>query len=113
MDTQGGNSSPHDERSDDEEKPFDKIKAFGKAGIISYIFWELIFWGVSFPIAAVTFYKATGHLPDLSNSDDMKALGTEAFAVINIARLANPLRFGLALTTAPWIQRNILDKMKD
>ena len=34
----------------------------------------------------------------------------EAFAFVNFARFAVPLRIGLALSTTPWIQTNILDR---
>ena len=40
----------------------------------------------------------------------MKKLGAEAFAFVNFARFAVPLRIGLALSTTPWIQKNILDR---
>ena len=40
----------------------------------------------------------------------MAKLGAEAFAFVNFARFAVPLRIGLALSTTPWIQENIVDK---
>lgn len=40
----------------------------------------------------------------------MAKLGAEAFAFINVARLAVPIRIGLAISTAPWIKDNIVDK---
>jgi len=40
----------------------------------------------------------------------MKKLGAEAFAFVNVARFAVPLRIGLALGTTPWVQANIVDK---
>ena len=36
---------------------------------------------------------------------------TEAFAYVNIARLAAPLRIAFALSSTPWIQQNILDRI--
>ena len=39
----------------------------------------------------------------------MSKLGAEAFAFVNFARFAVPLRIGLALGTTPWIQENIVD----
>ena len=50
------------------------------------------------------------HWPDLSNQDDISKLGAEAFAFVNFARFAVPLRIGLALGTTPWIQQNIVDR---
>jgi hypothetical protein len=52
------------------------------------------------------------HWPDLSNSEDLQKLGAEAFAFVNFARFAVPLRIGLALSTTPWIQKNVIDQFK-
>ena len=65
---------------------------------------------VSVPVCSFGFREATGHWPDFSNSDDLKALGAEAFAFVNFARLAVPLRIGLALSTTPWVEENIVKK---
>ena len=40
----------------------------------------------------------------------MEKLGAEAFAFVNFARLAVPLRIGLALSTTPWIDDNVVQK---
>jgi hypothetical protein len=48
----------------------------------------------------------------LSNSEDLQKLGAEAFAFVNFARFAVPLRIGLALSTTPWIQKNVIDQFK-
>jgi hypothetical protein len=50
------------------------------------------------------------HWPDFSDADDVKKLGAEAFAFVNVARFAVPLRIGLALSTTPWIQKNIIER---
>ena len=62
------------------------------------------------PVCVFGYYEVTGHLPDLSNKEDMAKLGGEAFAFVNFARFAVPLRIGLALGTTPWIQENVVDK---
>ena len=74
--------------------------------------------------------EVTGHWPDLSDKDDIAKLTAEAFAFVNFARFAVPLRIGkqlrangyvflttdnfdalgLALSTTPWIQENIVDR---
>ena len=46
----------------------------------------------------------------MSDSDDLSKLGAEAFAFVNFARFAVPLRIGLALGTTPWVQENIVDR---
>ena len=59
-------------------------------------------------VAALRHYRKPH--ADLSNSDDQAKLGAEAFAFVNFARFAVPLRIGLALSTTPWIQDNIVDR---
>jgi hypothetical protein len=43
----------------------------------------------------------------------LQKLGAEAFAFVNFARFAVPLRIGLALSTTPWIQENVVDRFKN
>jgi hypothetical protein len=76
----------------------------------SYAFWELGFWTVSVPVCIFAYRQIAGHWPDFSNPDDLKQLGAEAFAFVNVARFAVPLRIGLALSTTPWTQKNIVDR---
>ena len=52
----------------------------------------------------------TGAWPDFSNQEDMAKLGAEAFAFVNVARFAIPLRIGLALGTTPWVQVSIAER---
>jgi hypothetical protein len=65
---------------------------------------------VSSAVAAVGFKNVTGHWPDFSNPEDLKKIGAEAFVFVNVARFSVPLRIGLALTTTPWVQSNIVDR---
>lgn len=92
------------------KKLMQKVKDAGIAGVISYAFWELGFWTVSIPVCIAAYRQVTGHWPDFSNQEDLKQLGAEAFAFVNVARFAVPLRIGLALSTTPWIQKNIVDR---
>jgi hypothetical protein len=62
------------------------------------------------PVCILGYREVTGHFPDLSNKEDLEKLGAEAFAFVNFARFAVPLRIGLALSTTPWIQKNIVDR---
>ena len=87
-----------------------QVKDAGIAGVISYALWELGFWTVSVPVCIVAYKQVTGHWPDFANNDDLKQLGAEAFAFVNVARFAVPLRIGLALSTTPWIQSNVVDR---
>ena len=116
-----------------------QVKEAGTAGVISYALWELGFWMLSIPVVLFGYVQFTGHFPDFANKDDMSKLGAgtctalvfpkrrehvcltqlvclfcvafeEAFAFVNFARFAVPLRIGLALSTAPWIQENVLDR---
>jgi len=85
-----------------------QVRDAGTAGIVSYALWELGFWALSIPACFVGYQAATGHWPDLADPEDQKKLGAEAFAFVNVARFAVPLRIGLALGTAPWIDENVI-----
>uniref|UniRef100_A0A7S4C6V1 DUF1279 domain-containing protein n=1 Tax=Chrysotila carterae TaxID=13221 RepID=A0A7S4C6V1_CHRCT len=98
------------EPEDRTKKMLQQVKDAGVAGAISYAFWELGFWGVSIPVCVFGYYEVAGHWPDFTSQEDLAKLGTEAFAFVNVARLAVPLRIGLALSTTPWVQANVVDK---
>jgi len=101
-----------EEELTESKKLMQKVKDAGVAGIISYIFWEWAFWGVSVPVCIFGYREVTGHWPDYSNQEDLQKLGAEAFAFVNVARFAVPLRIGLALGTTPWVQNNIVDNFQ-
>ena len=86
-----------------------KIKDAGVAGAISLGIWEGLFWCFSIPVALIGYQQLTGHWPNLSDKEDLAKLGAEAFAFVNFARFAVPLRVGLALSTTPWVQENIVN----
>ena len=92
------------------QKLLKQVKEAGTAGVISYALWELAFWFISIPVCSFGFYKVAGHWPDFSNTEDLEKLGAEAFAFVNFARFAVPLRIGLALSTTPWINDNVVEK---
>merc|ERR1712086_674029 len=99
------------EEEEDSKSMMQKVKDAGVAGIISYIFWEWAFWGVSVPVSLFGFQAATGHWPDFQNQEDLAKLGAEAFAFVNVARFAVPLRIGLALSTTPWVRDNVVQNI--
>merc|ERR1739838_66354 len=82
----------------------------GIAGVVSYALWEFGFWALSVPVCIFGYRELTGHWPDFQNQEDVQKLGAEAFAFVNFARFAVPLRIGLALGTTPWIQKNIVKR---
>lgn len=82
------------EEKDPTKKMLQQIKDAGLAGVISYALWELGFWSVSIPLTIVGYYEVTGHWPDLSDKEDIAKLSAEAFAFVNFARFAVPLRIG-------------------
>jgi len=86
------------------------IKKFGVSGTLAYILTELAFWIVAFPVASTTFYNTAGHWPDWSDGGDRTAVLAFIFAGANVARLAVPLRFGVAFALAPWVDENIVQK---
>lgn len=99
-----------EEELSESQKLLKQVKEAGTAGIVSYALWELGFWAISVPVCSFAFYEATGHFPNFSDKEDMAKLGAEAFAFVNFARFAVPLRIGLALSTTPWIDENIVKK---
>jgi hypothetical protein len=82
------------EEKDPTKKMLQQIKDAGVAGVISYALWELGFWSVSIPLTIFGYYEVTGHWPDLSDKEDVAKLSAEAFAFVNFARFAVPLRIG-------------------
>merc|ERR1719310_781551 len=103
-------ASPAGEEEDKTKKLLQQVKDAGVAGFIAYALWEWGFWVASVPVGISAYYGVTGHFPDLQNPDDLKQLGAEAFAFVNVARFAVPARIGLALGTTPWVKENIVDK---
>ena len=99
-----------EEKLSEAQKLMMQVKEAGTAGVISYALWELGFWALSVPVVLFGYVSVTGHFPDLADKEDMAKLGAEAFAFVNFARFAVPLRIGLALSTTPWIQGNIVDR---
>ena len=95
---------------DGDKNLIQKVKDAGVAGAIAYAGWELIFWAASVPVCIGAYRAATGHFPDFNDPDDMAKLGAEAFAFVNVARFAVPLRIGLALGSVPFVQTQILDR---
>ena len=92
------------------DKMMQQVKDAGVAGAISLALWELAFWAVSLPVCIFGYREVAGHWPDLTSAEDLQKLGAEAFAFVNFARFAVPLRVGLALSTTPWIEENIVEK---
>ena len=92
------------------KKLMQQVKDAGIAGVISYALWEFGFWTLSVPVCIAGYRQITGHWPDFTNQEDLQKLGAEAFAFVNVARFAVPLRIGLALGTTPWIQTNVVDR---
>ena len=101
-----------EEAASEAQKLLKKVKDAGVAGAVSYAGWELAFWAASVPVCLAGYYGVTGHFPDLSDNEDRAKLGAEAFAFVNVARFAVPLRIGLALSTVPWVQANIIDRIE-
>jgi len=99
-----------EEELSETEKLLKQVKEAGTAGVISYALWELAFWFISIPVCSFGFYQVTGHWPDFSNTEDLEKLGAEAFAFVNFARFAVPLRIGLALSTTGWINDNVVER---
>jgi hypothetical protein len=90
---------------------YNDVKKFGVSGTVAYVLTELVFWAVAFPVASALFTQNVGHAPDLFNSaEDRTAVLASIFVGANVARLAVPLRFGVALAAAPWVDENIVKR---
>ena len=50
-----------EEEQTESQKMMQQVKDAGVAGIISYIFWEWAFWGISVPVCIFAYQQATGH----------------------------------------------------
>merc|ERR1719384_2131644 len=87
-----------------------KIKELGIAGTVSFVLWEWAFWIIGGGGAVAAYYYANGPFPDFNNKEELAVAGGEAFAFINLARLAVPVRIGLAISTAPWCDENIVQR---
>ena len=92
------------------KKLMQQVKDAGIAGIVSYALWELGFWTVSIPVCIGAYKEVTGHWPALTSQEELQKLGAGAFAFVTVARLAVPLRLGLALSTTPWVEENIVER---
>ncbi|KAJ1447937.1 hypothetical protein M885DRAFT_540997 [Pelagophyceae sp. CCMP2097] len=88
------------------------LKKFGAAGTLAYILTELAFWAAAFPAAAAALYNTQGHWPDFADNGDRAAVLGFVFAGANVARLAVPLRFGVAFAVAPWVDANIIQRFQ-
>eukprot|EP00980_Cylindrotheca_fusiformis_P012148 scaffold2936_cov113-Cylindrotheca_fusiformis.AAC.8 len=103
------NSGDGDDDTTEVQMLLQQVRDAGISGAISYALWELGFWAVSVPLCIVAYQQVFGHWPDISNSEDLAKLGMEALVFVNVARFAVPVRIGLALSTVPWVQKNIVD----
>jgi hypothetical protein len=107
----GGGGGP--DNDDDEKKGLSMadVKKYGVAGTVAYVITELAFWVVAFPVAATALYQSTGHWPDVVNDNtDRAAVLAFIFAGANVARLFVPVRLGVALALAPWVDDNLLNR---
>lgn len=87
------------------------IKKYGVAGTLAYVLTELAFWVVAFPVASTVFFNTAGHWPDFSDGSDRASVLAFIFAGTNVARLAVPMRFGVAFALAPWVDENFVRKL--
>merc|ERR1719230_2096246 len=86
----------------------EKVKRYGPAGIASYAITEGGFWLISIPVVALFYAWSTGEWPNMTNGEDQAKVFGASFVFLNFARLVVPLRVGLALALAPWVDENII-----
>jgi len=98
--------------ADGAKEVLQRIKDAGVAGVVSVGLVQTAFWAASVPICLVVYSLVTGHWPNPTDGEDMAKFGAEAFAYVNLARFAAPLRMGVAFAAVPWVQTNIIDKLQ-
>ena len=54
------------EEGEDKENMMQQVKDAGVAGIISYVFWEWAFWGVSVPVCIFGYREVRQHTAQIS-----------------------------------------------
>jgi hypothetical protein len=96
-----------EENEDGEEALMEKVKKYGIAGVISYVFWDGGFWTVGGLGGYLSYFLTTGQWPDISVAQQASAVGAVSFAIVN---LGLPLRVALAVSSAPWIDENIVQR---
>jgi hypothetical protein len=65
----------------DAKKLMQQIKEAGTAGIISFALVQLAFWSLSLVLVVFTYVKVEGHLPDLSNPEELTKLSAGMLCV--------------------------------
>jgi len=91
--------------------PLEQIKKYGVAGAISYALLAGGFYAFFGLAGLYAYYVAFGHLPDLSNTEDVAKVGAEIVGLVNLAAFAVPVKLALAASTAPWVDRNIVQRL--
>ena len=70
------------------------------------------FWVVGGSGAIFAYFYAFGHWPNLNDPTDIYRLSQETLSFVKIASINVPLRVGLAVVAAPWVDKNIIQKFK-
>ena len=81
----------------------EKIAKAGTAGTVSYVLTELGFWAISIPFIVSSYHSSTGEWLDFTDAEErVRIIGLTA-GFVSTARLAVPLRLGLALFMTPTV----------
>mmetsp|Transcript_49678 Transcript_49678/g.124043 ORF Transcript_49678/g.124043 Transcript_49678/m.124043 type:complete len:210 (+) Transcript_49678:46-675(+) len=95
------------EKKEEKENMMTKVKAAGVAGLISYALWEFVFWAVSAPAAVIIYHQTTGEWPSFDNPESTAKVSAVIFGFLNFARALVPVRIGLTLASAPFVDKYI------
>ncbi|EKU21906.1 hypothetical protein NGA_0210500 [Nannochloropsis gaditana CCMP526] len=86
----------------------ERLQDFGLAGVASYIASEVLFWFISLPVGIVAFHQSTGEWLDLSTSDGQAKVAAFSAGFLTFARVALPLRAGVAFALAPALNKYVI-----
>ena len=89
-----------------------KIKKGGASATIAYLGTELAFWTLSIPVIITSYHSSTGEWLNIANAEERNQILLLSTGVLSIARLAVPLRLGLALYLTPYVDK-FLNRKKE
>lgn len=115
MENNNTNPPPQNQNTQDEKRCsrtiriLIQIKNAGISGFIAYALWGLVIWMVAIPLGLLGYRGVTGHWPSITDETQVEEVGGEIWAFVAAVRpFTFPIRIGLTLATAPWIERKFI-----
>ena len=102
--------SKKDKDGKDKKGFMQQIKEMGPAGLISFTLWGGSIRNIYLVVSVLLFQQATGAWPNFRSAADWAKITAEWWVIINIMRPFEPVRFALAMSTAPWVDKHIVKR---